>query len=108
MIEQEHFFAILKISSIAASQFFSFRDFPIGLPLKFKILFAIAPTIIMLSNLGIRFLIRPILVDILDPPTIQVTGFFISVVTFLSALISFSSCKPANDGKNSVILLTEA
>ena len=36
----------------------------------------------MLSNLGIKFLIRPILVDILAPPTIQVTGFFISDVTF--------------------------
>ena len=55
----------------------------------------------MLSNLGIKFLIRPIFVDILAPPIIQVTGFFISVVTFFSALISVSSCKPANEGKNS-------
>jgi len=50
----------------------------------------------------------PILVEIFDPPIIQVTGFFISLVTFLSAFISVSNCNPAKDGKNWVILLTEA
>ena len=62
----------------------------------------------MLSNFGIRFLIKLILVEIFDPPMIHVTGLFISLVTFLRAFISVSSCNPANDGKNSVILLIEA
>ncbi len=62
----------------------------------------------MLSNFGIRFLIKLILVEIFDPPMIHVIGFFISLVTFLRAFISVSSCNPANDGKNSVTLLIEA
>ena len=41
-------------------------------------------------------------------PIIQVIGFLISVVTFFKALISVSNCNPAKDGRNSVILLTEA
>jgi hypothetical protein len=63
---------------------------------------------IILSNLGIKFFIIPIFVEIFEPPIIQVIGFFISVVTFFNALISFSNCNPAKDGKNSVILQTEA
>ena len=47
------------------------------------ILFAIPPTIIMLSNFGIKFFIIPIFVEIFEPPIIQVIGFLISVVTFL-------------------------
>ena len=62
----------------------------------------------MLSNLGIKFLIIPIFVEIFDPPIIQVIGFLISVVTFFKAFISVSNCNPANDGKNSVILLIDA
>ena len=46
-------------------------------------LLAIPPTIIILSNLGIRFFIILIFVEILDPPIIQVIGFLISVVIFL-------------------------
>jgi len=61
-----------------------------------------------LSNLGIKLLIIPILVEIFEPPIIQVIGFLISVVIFFKALISVSNCKPAKDGRNSVILLTEA
>ena len=38
----------------------------------------------------------------------QVIGFLICVVTFLSAFISVSNCKPAYEGKNSVILLIDA
>jgi hypothetical protein len=56
-----------------------------------RILLAIPPTIIMLSNLGIKFLIIPILVEIFDPPIIQVIGFLISVVTFFNAFISVSN-----------------
>ena len=41
-------------------------------------LFAIAPTIIILSNLVIKFFITFIFVDILDPPIIQVIGLLIS------------------------------
>ena len=63
---------------------------------------------IMLSNFGIKFLIIPIFVEIFEPPIIQVIGFLISVVTFFSAFISVSNCKPAKDGRNSVILLTDA
>ena len=62
----------------------------------------------MLSNLGIKFLIIPILDKIFDPPTMQVIGLFISVVTLFSAFISVSNCNPANEGINSVILLTDA
>ena len=62
----------------------------------------------MLSNLGIKFLIISIFVEIFDPPIMQVIGFLISVVTFFRALNSVSNCKPANDGRNSVILLTDA
>ena len=62
----------------------------------------------MLLNFGIKFLIISILVEIFEPPIIQVIGFLISVVTFFSALISVSNCKPANDGRNSVILHTDA
>ena len=61
---------------------------------------AIPPTIIMLSNLGIKFFIMPIFVEIFDPPIIHVIGFFISVVTFFNALISVSNCNPAKDGRN--------
>ena len=63
---------------------------------------------IILSNLGIKFLIIPIFVEIFEPPIIQVIGFLISVVTFFKAFISVSNCNPANDGKNSVILHTDA
>ena len=38
---------------------------------------------------------KPILVEIFDPPIIQLTGFWISVVTFFNALISVSNCRPA-------------
>ena len=51
-------------------------------------LLAIAPTITILSNLGIRFFIMSIFVDIFDPPIIQVIGFLISVVIFLRASTS--------------------
>ena len=63
---------------------------------------------IILLNFGIKFLIIPIFVDIFEPPIMQVIGFLISVVTFFNAFISISSCNPANEGKNSVILDTEA
>ena len=62
----------------------------------------------ILSNLGIKFLIIPILVEIFEPPIIQVIGFFISVVTFFKAFISVSNCNPAYEGKNLVILFTDA
>ena len=39
----------------------------------------------------VKFLIIPILVEILDPPIIQLIGFLISLVTFFNALISVSS-----------------
>ena len=72
------------------------------------ILLAIPPTIIILSNLGIKFLIIPIFVDIFDPPIIHVIGFLISEVTFFNALISVSNCNPAKDGRNLVILHIDA
>ena len=62
----------------------------------------------MLSNFGIKFLIIPIFVEIFEPPIIQVIGFLISVVTLFNAFISVSNCKPANEGRNSVILHTDA
>jgi len=62
----------------------------------------------MLSNFGIKFSIMPIFVDILDPPIIHVIGFSISDVTFFKALISEFNCIPEYDGKNFVILATEA
>ena len=62
----------------------------------------------MLLNLGIKFLIISIFVEIFDPPIIQVIGLLISIVTFLRAFTSVSNCNPANDGRNSVILHTEA
>ena len=62
----------------------------------------------MLSNLGIKFLIIPIFVEIFEPPIIKVICFLISVVIFFYAFISVSNCRPANDGKNSVILQIEA
>ena len=71
-------------------------------------LLAIPPTMIILSNLDIKFFIIPIFVEIFDPPIIQVIGFLISVVTFFKALISVSNCNPAKDGRNLVILVTEA
>ena len=40
----------------------------------------------MLLNLGIKFLIMSIFVEIFDPPIIQVIGFLISIVTFLERL----------------------
>ena len=63
-------------------QFSSLIDFPIDFPLFFKILLAIPPTIIRLSNLGIKFLINPIFVEIFEPPIIQVIGFLISDSNF--------------------------
>ena len=63
------------------------------------ILLAIPPTIIMLLNFGIKFLITPIFVEIFEPPIIQAIGFLISVVIFFSAFISVSNCNPAKDGK---------
>ena len=96
------------ISSTILSQFFSLIDFPTLFP-KYSIkLLAIPPTIIILSNLGIKFLITLILVEILDPPIIQVIGLVISEIILLSALTSKSSCNPENEGKNFGILLIEA
>ena len=54
----------------------------------------IPPTIIILSNLGIKFLIILILVETFEPPIMQVIGFLISEVIFFKALTSKSSCKP--------------
>ena len=65
-------------------------------------------SIIILSNLEIKFLITLILVEILDPPIIQVIGLVISEIVLLSALTSKSSCNPENEGKNFGILLIEA
>ena len=44
----------------------------------------------MLSNFGIKFLIILILVEILDPPIMQVTGLIILDVIFFNAPISKS------------------
>ena len=63
-------------------------------------LLAIPPTIIMLSNLVIKFLITLILVEILDPPIIQVIGLVIFEIILFSAFTSKSNCNPENDGKN--------
>ena len=41
-----------------------------------------------------------ILVEILDPPIIQVIGFIISEVILLRAFTSKSNCNPENDGNN--------
>ena len=71
-------------------------------------LLAIPPTIIILSNLGIRFLIILILVDILEPPIIQVIGFLISDVILFKASISRFNWRPAYEGINLVISKIEA
>ena len=77
--------------------FFARKDYPSfckgSLPshendFSFKIVLAIPPTIIMLSNFFIKFEIMFIFVEILDPPKIQVTGFLISEVIFFRAEIS--------------------
>ena len=64
-------------------------------PLKVKKLLAIAPTIIKLSIFLIKFVITLILVDIFEPPIIQVTGFFIFRITRFIASISFFNNGPA-------------
>ena len=67
------------------------------------ILLAIPPTIIILLNLGIKFLIILILVEIFEPPIMQVMGFLISEVIFFRASTSKLSCSPEKEGKNFVI-----
>ena len=52
----------------------------------------------MLLNLGIKFLIMSIFVEIFDPPIIQVIGLVISEVILLSAFTSKSNCNPENEG----------
>ena len=69
-------------------QLSSLKDLPISKPLNFKMLFAIPPTKIKLSNLNVKFLISPILVEIFEPPIIQDIGLSISEVIFFNALIS--------------------
>ena len=63
-------------------------------PLCLIKLLAIAPTIIILSNFEIKFFIILILVEILDPPIMQVTGLVMLDVIFSNALISKSNCNP--------------
>jgi hypothetical protein len=58
---------------------------------------------IILSNFGIKFLIILILVEIFEPPIIQVIGFLISEVIFFKASTSKLSCSPEKEGKNFVI-----
>ena len=57
-------------------------DFPILFPVYLIILLAMPPTIIILSNFGNKFLIILILVEIFEPPIIQVMGFLISQSIF--------------------------
>ena len=97
-----------KISFIIGSEFSSFKDFPILLPIYLIILLAIPPTIIILSNLGIKFLIIFILDDTFEPPIIQVIGFLISEVIFFKASTSKSSCNPEYEGKKLVTLWIDA
>ena len=63
---------------------------------------------IILSNLGIKFLIISILVEILDPPIIQDIGLVISEVILVRASISKSMCYPENEGRNLEISTIEA
>ena len=63
---------------------------------------------IILSNLGIKFLIISILVEILDPPIIQDIGLVISEVILVRASISKSICNPENEGRNLEISTIEA
>ena len=58
-------------------------------PLNIKKLFAIAPTIAILSTFLIKLLITPIFEDTFEPPIIQVIGFFLSFIIMLIASISF-------------------
>ena len=62
----------------------------------------------MLSNFGIRFFITLILVEIFDPPIIHVIGLLISEVTFLKAVTSVFINLPQYEGRNFVILSTDA
>ena len=78
----------------------SLIDFQILIPKNSIKWLAIPPTIIILSNLGIKFLRTLILVESLEPPIIQVIGLVISEVILLSAFTSRSSCNPENEGKN--------
>ena len=91
-----------KISFIIESELSSCKDFPILLPIYLIILLAIPPTIIILSNLGIKFLIILILVETFEPPIMQVIGFLISEVIFFKALTSVSNCNPEYEGKKFV------
>ena len=52
------------------------------MPVFLSIALAIPPTIIMLLKILIKFEIILILVEILDPPIMHVTGFLISEVIF--------------------------
>ena len=85
----------LYISLIIFSEPFSIKDFPILFPLNFIKLFAIAPTIIKLSIFFIKEVISPILVEILEPPIIQVVGFFCYFKIILIERISFINNGPA-------------
>ena len=49
-----------------------------------------------------------ILVDILEPPMIQVMGLLISVVIWVKAFTSMFNCRPENEGKYFVISEIEA
>ena len=60
-----------------------------------------------MSNFEIKFFIILILVEILDPPIMQVTGLVMLDVIFFNALISKSNCNPEKDGKNFEILQTD-
>ena len=56
---------------------------------------AIAPTIIMFDAFLIKLQMTVILVEIFDPPIIQVTGSFLFLTTVSIAAISFFNKGPA-------------
>jgi len=67
-----------------------------------------APTMIIVSIFFIKLDKTPILVEIFDPPIMQVTGFLAFEVSIFIKFTSSNSKFPANDSICFVILLTDA
>ena len=84
------------------------KDFPISKLLYFIKLLAIAPPIIIKSTFLIKLEIKSILVDIFEPPIIQVTGLFDLLKIFSKEFNSLTIVSPAYDFINLVIPVTDA
>ena len=108
-IKSTWFSIALAIISLARSNLSSStRDLPTSRPLDFKKVFAMAPTITRVSTFSNRFSITPILSETFEPPRIAAKGFSGFLRASSKYLISFSTKRPAQEGKNSVTPTFEA